>query len=718
MQAESVLNRRATVELIVLSAVSLFVELLVIRWMSADIRAFTVFRTFPLISCFVGLGVGFALGNDKSYKMFPLATLVFCALMKATDVAGISTMGFPSLSTFQWANLAGLTSVNWQYTLFFMLCVILILALPFGMCVAIGARLGVLFNELPPLRAYSFNVLGAIAGSALFQLLSNLGLAPWQELILPMLVVAYTLSRGERKAAVFNWLAIAILPFIFILVPTQPAKPLIPALMSYQLGHSKTYWSPYQRIDLAVFETKPTTNEKPEFIGLELSANKAFYQYFFNMQPNSVLAKSELMDSVRKDYALPFSLNDPKSVLVVGAGTGQNVTSAIAAGSNDIDAVEIDPRIIKIGQQYNPDYASPRVKLICDDARHFFAQTPKRYDVINFSTLDSHTVSGLGSSVRIDTYVYTKESIAKALSLLNNKGVLVVSFATVAPWTRARLFNTFKQAAGYDPLVLEGRFSSSIFILGDSVRTHAMPVPAGYVRQNVESLPGARYLTDDWPYLYVQPEVVDYPYLLVVAEVLLLSMYAGRRLLFKQAEPLQWQMFFLGAAFMLLELHAISFLSLLYGSTWVTSALVINGVLIMILLANLLVIKFGSGITSRQPVIYLMLITSILASYYLPAEQIVDSLHGSHFLAYGFITVVTILPMGVAAAIFASAFSVTSNASRALAFNLFGAVVGGLLEYLSNYIGIHNLLLVAGALYLVSFACHNASRPSSTPELS
>ncbi len=62
--------------------------------------------------------------------------------------------------------------------------------------------------------------------------------------------------------------------------------------------------------------------------------------------------------------------------------------------------------------------------------------------------------------------------------------------------------------------------------------------------------------------------------------------------------------------------------------------------------------------------------------------------------------------MGIAAIIFAIAFANTKRASQALAFNLFGAVVGGLLEYLSNYFGIRALDLVAAGLYLASALCY------------
>ncbi len=81
--------KKNQLELFILSAASLYVELLIIRWMSADIRAFTVFRTFPLVTCFVGLGIGFALGKDTNYTYFPLATLLIAISLKLADFLGV-----------------------------------------------------------------------------------------------------------------------------------------------------------------------------------------------------------------------------------------------------------------------------------------------------------------------------------------------------------------------------------------------------------------------------------------------------------------------------------------------------------------------------------------------------------------------------------------------------------------------------------------------------
>lgn len=707
-------NRKKILELFVLSAVSLYVELLIIRWMSADIRAFTVFRTFPLITCFVGLGVGFALGTDRNYKYTPIAILLFALLIKLADFLGVGIWGFPTLGVFQWQNLSGLIVMNAPYIVIFMLMIILLLAFPFAICVCIGARLGVLFEGLKPLTAYSANVAGAIAGSVLFPALSKFGIDPWQLLLIPLVMIGVDLVIKKEKTALVSFAGLLVIPAVFLSVPNTPALPLIPQLGMFRTNESKKLWSPYQRIDLSVFRSPATKDSPSQFLGLEVSANRAFYQYFFNTDPNGPLGKQELIESVRRDYALPFTFNKSTDVLIVGAGTGQNVSAALKAGAEHVDAVEIDPVIIDIGKKFNNDYASPKVNLICDDARHFIAETNKKYDVINFSTIDSHTVSGLGSSVRVDAYVYTKESIAKALTLLKPDGVLQLSYITFAPWMKERLFRTFQDAAGYAPIVLEARKEGTIFIFGPHVKDGTLKAPDTYKPVPIPVTSDVRELTDDWPYLYVQPDILDWPYLLVLTEIILISLFAGRNLLFGKSDASSWQMFFLGSAFMLLELHAISFLSLLYGSTWITSAIVINCILLMILVANSFVQRFNAALSKFQPAVYGALMLSILASYMLPTQSLMEHAGSNQIVTYSLMAFVTVLPMGLAAIIFASAFSKAPNVSKALAFNLFGAVVGGMLEYLSNFIGIRSLDLVAMLLYALSFLCWTR-KPAAAP---
>jgi predicted membrane-bound spermidine synthase len=73
------------------------------------------------------------------------------------------------------------------------------------------------------------------------------------------------------------------------------------------------------------------------------------------------------------------------------------------------------------------------VRVINDDARSFFSRTHEKYDVISFGLRDSHTTTAL-TNARLDHYVYTKESVARAKQLLADGGVMVLSFEATRPF--------------------------------------------------------------------------------------------------------------------------------------------------------------------------------------------------------------------------------------------------------------------------------------------
>ena len=45
----------------------------------------------------------------------------------------------------------------------------------------------------------------------------------------------------------------------------------------------------------------------------------------------------------------------PREVLIIGAGTGNDVAVALAEGVARIDAVEIDPRLQELGREVHPN---------------------------------------------------------------------------------------------------------------------------------------------------------------------------------------------------------------------------------------------------------------------------------------------------------------------------------------------------------------------------
>ena len=141
-------------------------------------------------------------------------------------------------------------------------------------------------------------------------------------------------------------------------------------------------------------------------------------------------------------YNLPYHFyQDPPSVLVLGAGTGNDVAAALRNGAGHVSAVEIDPLILNLGKtlHFEKPYDSPRVTPVLDDARSYVETTNDRFDLVVFSLLDSHTTSSYYSNIRIDNYVYTVEAMQATKRLLKPDGIMVVKFQVATPWIAGRL---------------------------------------------------------------------------------------------------------------------------------------------------------------------------------------------------------------------------------------------------------------------------------------
>lgn len=161
---------------------------------------------------------------------------------------------------------------------------------------------------------------------------------------------------------------------------------------------------------------------------------------------------------------------------------------------------------------------------------------------------------------------------------------------------------------------------------------------------------------------------------------------------------IQWRFFFLGAAFMLMEMRIIAQVALLFGSTWVVNAAAISAALLMAMLANLWIARLN--VVNIRPWAVLLLVT-------LAASSLVPS---SVFLSLGQVTggmfaaLLLALPIFFAGMVFSGSLKRVQNVETAMASNLLGAILGGCVEYLSLVLGIGSLAWIAFLLYGLALA--------------
>ena len=420
-------------------------------------------------------------------------------------------------------------------------------------------------------------------------------------------------------------------------------------------------------------------------------------------------------------YTMPYALGRPPGrVLIVGAGTGNDVEVALVSGAETVTAVEIDSTIFEIGLRHHPQhpYSDPRVLVIIDDARHFLKTTRERFDIILFSHLDAHTVLSSYTNVRLDNYIYTVEAFRDARARLNPGGMLYVSFWAEQSFVAARLGTNLYRAFGYAPIALEEIHRLPILVHLVNFVTGERGLLKSF-EKTTKTWPNFSSLkydpertvasTDDWPFLYL-PRPSLPPLILLLSGV---ALFLAGGLIWRmrpRGTRFDGRLFWLGAAFMLLEVHNVSRLALVFGTTWQVNAWVIAVILILILSANAVCMELRRR--GRKPGKWAIagLFVSLAAAYAIP----LDWLAASSLLMQGlFATSLLSLPIFFAGLVFAQSFSESPTPGFALGWNALGAVVGGMAENASYVWGIPALVPLAAIFYMAAILHPAAGRRST-----
>lgn len=699
---------RQLVDLFLVSFTLLFFELTCIRWFASTVIFLTFFTNLVLMACFLGMSVG-CLAASRRFSfvrtVLPVTLLaVATALLTAwaynhygqfaVDVGSQKSPQVVYFGTEYRAKDASkfLVPVEAVAAVFFVLVAV--------MFIGLGQALGRAFNAVPDrMSAYSADILGSLAGIGSFGLASYFNTTPHLWFAVSALLVLY-FAR----------------PWTFPQIGCVVGLLLLIAVSAYGLDepHGMTFWSPYYKIHY-------------DPLSRAINVNNLAHQDMHDIR------------TFQGAYVLPHELlrraGQPPAehMLIIGAGSGNDVAAALSAGVQHIDAVEIDARIGRIGQEDHPNHpydATDRVTRYFDDGRSFVRHAPGQYDVALYALVDSLVLHSGYSSLRLESFLFTQEAFRDVKAKVKPGGLFVMYNYYRQGWIVARLAKMAEQVFGVKPVVISLPYQKAIQP-GDSQADHFTvlmvsngPSPAlESIRQSLaepQQMPlsaaaasstgliGAATVdtsttdllpSDDWPFLYLKNRGIPFKPsvtgmgLIAVLSVLILVIFAPVR----RVRP-NGRMFFLGAGFMLLETRGVVQMALLFGATWVVNSVVFAAILTMVLLSNLTVQAFRP---KRLWPFYVALAVVLLVNLCIPLSSFLTL--GAGTLRTVVACAIVFVPVYFAGIVFSTAFRDSTQPDVDFGSNIAGIILGGLSEYFSLIVGFKYLLLIALAYYVLSY---------------
>ena len=724
-------------DLFLISFLILFFELASIRWFGGTVMFLTFFTNLVLLACFLGMSVGLlSAGSRRDFMstVFPLALVaVACAMVTASTwvsrkyMISVGGQNSPQQVFFGTEPFTApdpsqfLVPIEAVAGTFFVL-----IALTF---VGLGQVMGRSFNAIPNrVAAYTVDIIGSLTGIVVFGVLSWLRTPPQ---------VWYTVVAvvGLRFFPRLSWFqagcAVALVGLI--------------GFRGYRESTTKAViWSPYYKI---------------------------YYQQLYNGLVTNNIGHQNMVSVGEKGaaYMLPHLLNRDAGnkpfgrVMIVGAGSGNDVSAALQNHAAHVDAVEIEPVLNEIGRADHPmkPYDDPRVTISLDDGRSFIRRSSRTYDMIAFALVDSLVLHSGYSSLRLESFLFTEQAFRDVKARLDDDGVFVMSNYYRQGWIVGRLVELAKKVFGADPIVIALPYRGSIkagdslvgenftFIIagkpgskslnsiraklaaGSSFWLSRRPLDNvainGYAAGPPEmaGVPAARWQkisaaavdttgigplpSDDWPFLYLKSAEIPGLTLRGMAMVAVLSVVILLAFAPLRSVRPAGRMFFLGAGFMLLESKGVVHMALLFGSTWVVNSVVFFAILVLILISNLFVL----GSKPRSLTLYYVgLLATLLVNAFVPMSAFL-ALPGAGKVAAS--CAVVFVPIFFAGVIFATSFARSEHPDVAFGSNVAGVILGGLSENLSLAFGFNHLLLLAVGFYLLSAGFVSRLRPVAGP---
>lgn len=744
-------------ELFIASFTLLFFELACIRWFGSMVIFLTFFTNLVLLACFLGMSIGCLAAHSKrdfSRHILLLALtgmvlgwgtlLAYGAFQNLNvDVGGQSSPQQVFFGTEYRAGDPSKIAIPIEFIAAFFFVMI---ALPF---VGLGQKLGQALDAVPNrLAGYSVDIAGSLTGIILFGIASYLQTPPVVWITISTACILYLTRdswQGQRR---------------LLALSTGAALIVMAFLGGLPKGNDSSYWSPYYKISY-IPETR--------FIDTNNIGHQAMVPVG-DEGPAYCLPHLLQRDSGGK----PF-----EDVLIIGAGSGNDVQGARFFEAKHIDGVEIDPVIRYLGKLHHPKrpYDDPRVTIYNDDGRSFLKRTDKKYDLVIYALVDSLVLHSGYTSLRLESYLFTQEAMDDIKARLKPGGMFAMYNLFRQGWVVGRLQKMTKNTFGSDPIIIsfpyretirltENQRGTTTFVLagntahiqqafaekGDywlnrvpKVNKDLKVAPFGNAPPNLgeprlwqriapskidttwpasEGQMPLNFLPrDNWPFLYLREAVIPALNLrgmglLAFLSIAMLLVIGPWR---EKANNIQIAGYrFNGRMFFLgAGFMLLETKSVVHMALLFGSTWYVNSIVFGAVLIMILLANLFVHLFKPQRTMpyYVLLVLSLVVGIVVPMNSFLALPGAMKIIAS---CAVTFAPIFFAGIVFATTFRDSHNPGLDFGCNIAGVMLGGLCENLSLMLGFSNLLGVAILFYVLSAillpkANATAAIPLSTP---
>lgn len=429
----------------ILSASILMLEIAITRLMSVATWHYLAFLVVSI--AMFGISVG-AIQSTLSKNKNPQSISLYASL------AGLSTI--ISVVVFSYLPVA----MDMDFTsLFSMTIALIVFSLPFYFSgVSISLALSIYSKHFA--KVYSFDLIGGAIGCFLFLIFASLLDGPSLVILIGVLfcLAALRLSKSTNlsdqendyessksdKSAYFSRIALAVSLLTLVInsstfLVNQPmiylhwvkgkevlTRPSFERWTPISYVSVFPYWKNepfgwgFGKFDPSKFKTTP----QQKFFVIDGQAGTVMTE-FHNDYTTIEYLKHDVTNLAH------FLYNDA-SVLVLGAGGGRDILSALAFEQKNITAVELNQVIVDVITKNFADFTGeialkPDVQLILNEARSYLESSNGKFDIIQASLIDTWAATTSGAYALAENSIYTKEAWKKALERLTDKGVMSFS---------------------------------------------------------------------------------------------------------------------------------------------------------------------------------------------------------------------------------------------------------------------------------------------------